>query len=349
MNYLFELTHPKHYYQFKSVILSLQQNKENKVFVIARDKDVLLQVLKESNIPFAIYGKHGKSMASKFFVLPNLFFTYYKILRRIKVDVILSKASPYAALLGKLLGIKTVVTPDSEVVVLTRKLVAPLSSLVITPESYSLEYGEKHKRFRGFFEDCYLHPSIFQPNIDLVKQLGFSFDKPYFILRFISWNANHDINNFGFSNDEKITLVEQLIKFGNVFISSEGDLPLELEKYRIKIPASNIHHVLHFATMYIGDSQTMATESALVGTPSVRYNSFVGENDMTNFILLENKYKLLRNFNKFTSLLKCIDEFNHNSNNKELWLTRRNTYYQEIGDVNSRILSFIDSLNNNLN
>ena len=32
-----------------------------------------------------------------------------------------------------------------------------------------------------------------------------------------------------------------------------------------------------FAKMYIGDSQTMAAEAAVLGTPSIRFNDFVGE------------------------------------------------------------------------
>jgi uncharacterized protein len=341
MNYLFELTHPKHYYQFKVVIKALQNNSANSLLVIARNKDVLLKVLEEDDIPFVIYGKHGKSMISKLFVLPNLLYTYLKIIRNNNIDVVISKASPYAALLSKLLKIKTIITPDSEVVNITKKLVAPVASLVITPENYALNYEGKHKRIIGFFEDCYLAPSVFTPDKSLVKQLGFSLDNPYFILRFISWNANHDINNFGFSQDEKIHIVNILKACGDVYISSEGLLPKEIEKYRIVIPPSKIHHVLHYATMYIGDSQTMATESALLGTPSIRFNSFVGENDMTNFKLLEEKFKLLKNFNNFSDVLFCINEFINNPENKDNWLKKRANYYTERGDVNNEIFSFI--------
>jgi len=344
MNYLFELAHPKHYYQFRLVIQTLHKNPSNNLLIIARDKDVLLKVLKEDGIPFIVYGKHGKSIFSKFFVLPTLFHSYFKIIRKNKIDVVISKASPYAALLGIILDLKTIITPDSEIVTITKKLVAPLATSIITPNNYSLDYGEKHKRFSGFFEDCYLHPDVFSPNKELVKKLGFSLKRPFFILRFISWNANHDINNYGFTSKEKIAIVNKLVRFGDVYISSEGVLPREIEKYRITIPHSKIHHVLHFASMYIGDSQSMATESALLGTPSIRYNSFVGENDMTNFILLEKKYKLLKNFNKFSLMILCVDKFLSSSNNKNEWLKKRKKYYNEIGNVNYEIQSIIENV-----
>ena len=37
-----------------------------------------------------------------------------------------------------------------------------------------------------------------------------------------------------------------------------------------------MHHVMAFASLYIGDSQTMAAEAGVLGTPFVRFNDFVG-------------------------------------------------------------------------
>tara|TARA_B100002052_G_scaffold293665_1_gene317163 strand:- start:3086 stop:4123 length:1038 start_codon:yes stop_codon:yes gene_type:complete len=342
-NYLFELTHPKHYYQFKDVISRLKKNKLNNIYIIARDKDVLLKILKHENLNYINYGEYKKSFFSKFIVLPRLLYNYYKIVKKYKINIIVSKASPYASIISLFSKVKTIISPDSEVVVLTRKIVAPLASIVITPESYSLNYGLKHKRVTGFLEDSYLHPSIFRPDKSLVENLGFSTSKPYYILRFISWDASHDLNKFGFSDQEKIKIVKYISQFGEVYISSEGKLPSEIERFRIKIPASKIHHVLHFAKLYIGDSQTMATESALLGTPSIRYNSFVGKNDMSNFILLENKYNLLRNFNDFNSALNCLKGYIEDDKIKNDWLEKRNHYYNKVGDINKKIFTIISS------
>ena len=120
-------------------------------------------------------------------------------------------------------------------------------------------------------------------------------------------------------------------------------MPSEIERFRINIPASKIHHVLHFAKLYIGDSQTMATESALLGTPSIRYNSFVGKNDMSNFILLENKYNLLRNFNDFNNALNCLKGYIEDDKIKNDWLEKRNHYYNKVGDINKKIFTIISS------
>ena len=51
---------------------------------------------------------------------------------------------------------------------------------------------------------------------------------------------------------------------------------MQFEKYRIKINPLDMHHVMAFASLYIGDSQTMAAEAGVLGVPFVRFNDFVG-------------------------------------------------------------------------
>lgn len=63
MKYIFELNHPKHYYQFKYIMQELQQS-GHQVHVLARDKDVLLSVLQEEGVAYQIFGAH-KPLASR--------------------------------------------------------------------------------------------------------------------------------------------------------------------------------------------------------------------------------------------------------------------------------------------
>lgn len=340
MKFIFELSHPKHYYQFKQIIKILHSNNHD-VKIIARDKDVLLKLLEEEGYIYQIFGRHEKEVWSKFLVLPSIFITYNKIIKSFNPDYIISKASAYAAILAFFRRIETVITPDSEVVSLTNKFVAPYSSLIITPENFRLDFGKKHKRIKGFFEDCYLHPNVFRPNKNILLKYNINPEEPYFILRFIGWNASHDIGKKGFSEEEKLKIVKKLKTFGKVYISSENKLPIEILPYKIDIPVSAMHHVLHYAQIYIGDSQTMATESALLGTPSIRYNSFVGINDMSNFKILEEKYDLLKNFNNFEKVLACIDSFVKNTDNKSDWLLKRDNYYKNVGDINTNIYNIL--------
>ena len=77
-------------------------------------------------------------------------------------------------------------------------------------------------------------------------------------------------------------------------MSSEGAISKELEKYAMKIPKKKIHHVLYFARLLVTDTQTMATEAAILGTPTIRSNKFVDpKKEMGNFIELENRGLLI--------------------------------------------------------
>ncbi|MHA1747273.1 MAG: DUF354 domain-containing protein, partial [Promethearchaeota archaeon] len=61
-------------------------------------------------------------------------------------------------------------------------------------------------------------------------------------------------------------------------------------KYRLNINPLHIHHVLAYAKLFIGDSQTMAAEAGVLGTPFIRFNDFAGR--IGYLSELENKYKL---------------------------------------------------------
>lgn len=337
MKYIFELNHPKHYYQFKYIMQMLQRN-GHKVHVLARDKDVLLNVLQEENVPYEIFGLHAKNMRDKVLATPKLVLNYLKIAKREKPDVIVSKASLYGTLVAKLIGAKAIIFPDSEVVTLTNKVVAPMCSYVVTPATFGLDFGKKHIRIKGFFEDCYLAPSVFQPKEEVVKLYGLK--KPYALFRFVGWYANHDVNNSGFTAEQQRTMLQVAEQKMHVYISSEKKLPEDLEKYKLPTPAAEIHSVLAHADLYVGDSQTMATEAALLGTPAIRSNSFVGPNDMTNFIVLEKQYDLLRNIRDYEGVVDTIQDMIQNSRKQE-WETKKDAYFQKVGDANQQIYEIL--------
>jgi predicted glycosyltransferase len=339
---LFELNHPKHYYQFRGVINQLK-NEGSAVYILARDKDVLLEILNDENQEYILLGKHGKSIFSKVIYLPKLLITYLRIVKKLKIDIIFSKASLNAALIKPFINAKHIITPDSEVVSLTNKIVAPLSDIIITPENFNIDFGINHHRISGFFEETYLSPLVFTPDINLLKE--YNLKKPFFILRFISWDANHDIGNWGFTDSQKNQLFDLLNQYGQVIISAERNiLPAKLQENRIAIPPSKMHHFLHYANMYIGDSQSMATESSLLGTPSFRYNSFVGDNDMTNFIVLEKELDLLRNYISFEKLIEGVKKVLENPEIKEEWLIKRDMYFKSKEDINQQFIQI--ALNN---
>lgn len=337
MKFLFELNHPKHYYQFKYVMLLLKK-KGHDVKVIARDKDVLIKVLQEERVDYKIFGQHRKKMYAKVLGTIPILMNYNKIVKSYNPDVIVSKASFYAVCMAKLNNSKSVIFPDSEVVKVTNRYVVPLATKVVTPRTFGLDFGEKHIRFDGLFEDCYLSPTVFAPDKTVIEQ--YHLKQPYAVFRFVGWYANHDVGNNGFSIAQKKQMILEVKKYMNVYISSENPLPEELECCRLPIPPSLMHHVLAYADLYLGDSQTMATEAALLGTPSIRSNSFVGDNDMTNFKVLERQFGLIRNIKSFDEVLETLMEFASSSRKKE-WMEKKENYFLSMGDPNEQVAGIL--------
>ena len=109
-------------------------------------------------------------------------------------------------------------------------------------------------------------------------------------MRFSGLNAHHDVGIRGINNNIAKRLVNMMAPYGNVYITSERSLSADLDPFRIAINPLDIHHVMAFAGLYIGDSQTMAAEAGVLGVPFVRFNDFVGRIGYLNE--LENKYQL---------------------------------------------------------
>ena len=199
----------------------------HEILVLARHKDVLIKLLEQEGVKYIIFGKHHKTLYTKIIGTFGLMPNYIKIARNFNPDVIVSKASWYGTATAKLLHKKSVIFPDSEVVKVTNKFVVPLCTRVVTPQPFKLNYGTKHVRIPGIFEDCYLAPQVFTPNPAIVDQ--FHLKQPYAILRFVGWEANHDVGNAGFNLQQKEELVHTIAKHMTVYISSEKELPKHLE------------------------------------------------------------------------------------------------------------------------
>jgi len=93
--------------------------------------------------------------------------------------------------------------------------------------------------------------------------------------------------------------------------------------YRIKINPLDMHHILAYAKLFIGDSQTMAAEAGVLGTPFIRFNDFVGR--ISYLDELENTYNLGFGFktDEEDRLLKKIDELLKTEKINEEWQIKR--------------------------
>jgi len=158
-------------------------------------------------------------------------------------------------------------------------------------------------------------------------------------MRFVSWDASHDIGHGGFTIEAKLKAVDELKKYGKLFITSETPLPKELEKYRLNISPEKIHDLLHYAALYIGEGATTATEAAILGTPSIYISSLV--NTMGNFDELEKKYGLVYLFTEPEDALNKAKVILTDKNIKNKWGLKREKLLKDKIDVTSFITELI--------
>ena len=297
MRTFIDIGHPAHVHYFRNFI-SIMKSRGHQFFISARDKEVVHNLLRANNLYFTNRGKGKKSLIGKFFYLFIGVYLLLKYSLQFRPDIFLSFGSPYAAVVSKLLNKVHIAFDDTEHAKLA-KIYAPFTDVILSPSCFFPPFSRKQIFFDSYMEMCYLHPKYFTPRHDLLSCLGLTGDKRYVVLRFVSWNANHDFGLHGMLNETKRQLISELSNYARVFISSESSLPADLEPYRIIIPPEKLHHVLAYAALCISEGSTTASECTILGTPNIYVNSLkVGTN------LEQEHYKLSYCFDNHEGVLQ---------------------------------------------
>ena len=183
------------------------------------------------------------------------------------------------------------------------RLYKPFTKAIITSSSFPMRYGKKQIFYEGYHELAYLHPDVFTADKTVLKELGVGEHEKYFILRFVSWNASHDVGQGGLPLQDKKDLIALLKRYGKVFISSEKALEAEFEPYRFSLPPWRMHDAMACCTLFVGEGATMASECAVLGTPAVYVNSL-----QRGYILEEQDYGLAFSFVNGHGVLEKVKE-----------------------------------------
>lgn len=341
------MSHPAHVHLFKNFIWVMQR-RGHQIKVTARDKDVTRQLLDAYAIPYIPVGRacsHQHSGLFREWAARDM--QVYMEARRFKPDCLMGVLNPAVAHSSWLLGRTSVIFTDSDPesigFPIADILTLPFASVIISPTSVRHDYGKKGVRVNSYKELAYLHPQNFRPDKVILGDLHLC-PEEYVILRFIGWQAYHDRGKMGLSLEAKRKLIEGLEESSRVLISSESPLPKDLERYRLNITPDKLHHLLFYAKMLVCDSQTMATEAAILGTPAIRCNSFVGQRDMGNFLELENIYNLLFNYNNEEKALEKALEIVQSPDIKDVWRERREKCLRDKIDLSMFMVDFVEKL-----
>jgi len=331
----FEMGHPAHVHFFKNAIWELER-RGHEVKVTARDKDVTLELLEAYGFEFENRGSAGAGTLNKGINMVKTDMKMLKIAKKFRPEIMCGILNPYTAQVSRVVGAKSITFTDTEHAKSAQKITFPFTDLIVTPEAYLLDHGEKHIRYNGFHELAYLHPDYFTPDPTVLEELGLTKDDKYAIIRFVSWEASHDIGFEGFSREDKIKLIKKIEKHAKPLITSEGEVPEDLKKYQIQIPPYRIHDALAFASLYVGEGATMASEAAMLGVPSVLINAEA--NNFGNFKEMEERYKLVLCQKEIN-----VDETIALISDKELWEKRKNTLINEKQDATKYVVNLIEN------
>ncbi len=339
MRVQFDLTHPAHVHLFKNAIRTLAADGHS-VAVSSRHKEVTTDLLDVYGIDHTVLSTKGTSTVELVSEWSLREVRTLRYMRKFNPDVVVSRALPSAVHAAALTGTTSVVVTDTEYSWKIAKLIAPFVDYWCTSEHFSQEFGKNHRRHKGFDELAYLHPNWFNPEADRLRQHGVDPDEPYFVLRFVSMGAHHDVGRAGFSPAAKRRLVEDLSDHGTVYISAERPLPDDLDAYAVPVDPEDIHHLLSFANLCVGDSETMATEAALLGTPTVRANSHADDEKLGVFVKLEER-GLVESIADETAAHARAVELATDSEATDRWEARRTALIDESIDLTAYLLDII--------
>jgi predicted glycosyltransferase len=291
MKVLVETAQQTNVHFFKYVIWDLER-RGHEICIVARDRELTLPLLDIYGFKYYNISKARRGRLGLFLEMLERDYRMYRIARHFRPDVLVGRTVCFTHV-AKLIGAPAILDDDcGRAVGIIQRFKYPFADVICTPACLEDDLGPKQIRYEGYKELAYLHPNHYKPDPSVLSKLGLEEGEPFFVLRFTSMEALPDIGRPALSEELKRLLISELSQRGRVFVTSEGGLGPDLEPYRIPISPHRIHDVLYYAQMLVGDSGTMSSEAAVLGTPAV-WIHHLADKLSTSLQELERRYGLL--------------------------------------------------------
>jgi len=341
MRIICDAGHPAHIHLFKNALWQLERN-GHRFLITTRDKEVTLDLLRKYGMEHVSFGRRYTDILGKAYGMFKFNSKMLSVARRFSADLFISHGSMYAAHAASLLNrphISTEDTGNMEQIWLYK----PFTKAILTSKCFDRDLGINQVRYDGYHELAYLHPKYYKPNTDVLNMLGMRAGERYVILRFVSWRASHDLAHHGISAQNKIRAAREFSRYARVLISSETPLENELRKYQMTLKPEFMHDAIYYSSLLYGESGTMASESAVLGTPAI----FLDDVGRYYTAEQEKKYGLVFNYSeslvdqdrsieKGVELLKKVDL-------KKDFIARRNNMLSDKIDVTAFLGWFVEN------
>ena len=342
---VFTVTHPHDVHLFRNAVAELSE-RGYEVHVLARDKEITVELLEKYEIPHEVLGGDHSSTLGLVRSWSAFAYRLYRAAKRIQPDLMVAEVGAATSPVARLLGVDSLLFVDAEHATIQNSLAFPFATRICTSRSFWTDLGPTQVRYDGYQELAYLHPDRFAPDPSVLEEAGLDRDEPFVILRAVGWNAAHDIGAGGFDSIEGV--IEALEVTGvTVVVTSEDPLPPGLESYRVAVEPNRMHDLMYYADLFVGESATMATESAILGTPAV----YISTLEVGYTAELDRKYGLVFNFSgpdrqrRGVQQAKAILDGSYEAD----WEARRQQMLAETEDTTDVILDQIGELIGNPN
>lgn len=339
-NILIGLGHPAHYHLFKHMCRILRE-KGHQVHYVVTPKEMLEELLTGDGESYTVLAPREKGgLIQKMNKIRKSTAKLIRIAREQKTDLMIG-CIPQVVFAGKRLRIPSILMTEDHFAVmwLLGTFTFPFTGTILTPETNSTGPFKRNRvSYAGFQKLAYMHPNYFIPDRSKVNVPEHT---PFYILRTASLSAYHDMSaKAGLNNELVRKLVDLLAAKGKVYISSERPLPEDLEQYKFTGEKKDMHHYLAFTDLFIGDSSSMATESAMLGTPNIRFSDYVGRPDVGAEI--EEKYHVSIGLRPSDAglLLQEADRISGDPSCRSLFAQRRDHMLSEKIDVTGFLVWF---------
>ncbi len=346
MNILIDIGHPGHVHLLHGVAEEMKK-RGHKVFYSVREIPVAKRLMEHYGMtPWVDLGGKKDNLIGKAQTVLHQDIELLKFVRQNHIDLGLSSGLVLSHV-SKLTPMKAFMFDDDDDAAepLIVKYGHPLTDIVFTPDC--IRRKTKHAvYYAGTHELAYLHPKRFSPNPAVLQHAGIQEDERFFIMRFVALKGHHDVGQQGLTLEQKEALVYLLKPHGRVIITSERAIEPEFEKYRLPVPPEEIHSLMAYSSMFLGDSQTMTSEAAVLGVPALKCNTFAGRLSVPN--MLEQKYQLCYAYQptQFDEMYRHIEQLlaRDPEELKNEWQNKRKRMLNEMIDPTEFFVNYIESI-----
>lgn len=349
MNILVDIGHPGHVHLLHPLAVELQRLGHSLHYSV-RNIPVAKRLMEYYGmVPYLDLGDKSDTLAGKALTVARQDAQLLRYVRRNHIDLGLSSGMALCHV-AKLTSMKSLVFDDDDDAVepLVTRYEHPFASVVFTPQCIQRK-TPKAVYYAGTHELAYLHPYRFAPDPSVLEKAGLKLGERFFIMRFVALKGHHDVGQKGLDLEQKCRLLDLLKKHGRVIVTSERELEPEFEPYRLPVPPEEIHSLMAYSSMFVGDSQTMTSEAAILGVPALKCNTFAGRLSVPNE--LEQKYGLCYAYQPqdFEHFYAHVEQL-LNQDPQVLcveWQRKRQKFLDEHIDVTAFFADFIAKMNSN--